>query len=150
MDKNTDINCIKKECHITSIGGQAVMEGVMMRGPKKIATAVRKASGEIIIDEKPVNSVIAKSKILKLPIIRGIISFFESMITGVKCLMFSADGPAGPGHAPAAMRAARHSRAAITRPRARTRRCGSSASGGTAHARRHTRAPPAGPASEGS
>ena len=91
MDKNTDINCTKKECHITSIGGQAVMEGVMMRGPKKIATAVRKASGEIIIDEKPVNSVIAKSKILKLPIIRGVISFFESMITGVKCLMFSAD-----------------------------------------------------------
>ena len=80
-----------KKLHITSIGGQAVMEGVMMRGPKKIATAVRKASGEIIIDEKPVNSVIAKSKILKLPIIRGIISFFESMITGVKCLMFSAD-----------------------------------------------------------
>ncbi len=80
-----------KPCHMTSIGGQAVMEGVMMRGPKEIATAVRKADGEIIIDKKPVSSILTKSKILKLPILRGVISFFESMIVGVKCLMFSAE-----------------------------------------------------------
>ena len=83
----------KQNCalHKTSIGGQAVMEGVMMRGPKMIATCVRKANGEIITDKKEVSSVLNKYKFLKLPILRGVISFFESMITGVKCLMFSAD-----------------------------------------------------------
>ncbi len=61
----------------------------MMRGPHLIATAVRKPDGEIIIDEQPVGKV-RKSKILKLPIIRGCINFFDSMIIGVKSLMFSA------------------------------------------------------------
>lgn len=75
--------------HRTSIGGQAVMEGVMMRGPHLIATAVRKPDGEIIIDEQSVGKV-RKSKILKLPVIRGCINFFDSMIIGVKSLMFSA------------------------------------------------------------
>ena len=79
-----------KKIHKTSIGGQAVMEGVMMRGPKEIAIAVRKPDNEIIIDKKPVASVLQKNKFLKLPIIRGCIGFFESMIIGVKALMFSA------------------------------------------------------------
>lgn len=84
---------MKKKCalHKTSIGGQALMEGVMMRGPKEYAMAVRKPDGEIIVEKRPVASVLQKSKILKLPIIRGCISFFESMITGVKALMFSAE-----------------------------------------------------------
>ena len=77
--------------HITSIGGQAVIEGVMMRGPKEIATAVRKSDGSIMIDKRPVNSVITKYKLNKIPIVRGVVSFFESMVTGMKCLMFSAD-----------------------------------------------------------
>ena len=72
---------------ITSIGGQAVIEGVMMRGPHKIAIAVRKPDGEIIIDE---NDVKAKGAWLKIPIIRGVISFFSSMVIGVKALTFSA------------------------------------------------------------
>ena len=75
----------------TSIGGQAVIEGVMMRGPKEYAVAVRKKDGEIELKKSDVNSIITKSKILKLPIIRGVISFFESLIVGMKCLMFSAD-----------------------------------------------------------
>jgi len=87
-NKNCNTN---KECHLTSIGGQAVMEGVMMRGPKEIATAVRKSDGEIIIDKRPVSSILNKWKFLKLPILRGVVSFFESMIVGVKCLMFSAE-----------------------------------------------------------
>ena len=62
-----------------------------MRGPKEYAMAVRKPDGEIIVEKRPVASVLQKSKILKLPIIRGCISFFESMITGVKALMFSAE-----------------------------------------------------------
>lgn len=72
---------------ITSIGGQAVIEGVMMRGPHKIAIAVRKPDGEIIIDE---NDVKTKGAWLKIPIIRGVISFFSSMVIGVKALTFSA------------------------------------------------------------
>lgn len=78
-----------KCCHMTSIGGQAVMEGVMMRGPKLIATAVRKSSGEIVMQELPVSDT--ASKLSKIPIIRGVINFFASMVTGVKCLMYSAD-----------------------------------------------------------
>ncbi len=76
---------------MTSIGGQAVMEGVMMRGPKDIAISVRKPDGEIITDIRPVSSVMQKCKILKLPIIRGVVSFFESLIVGTKALMFSAE-----------------------------------------------------------
>lgn len=72
---------------ITSIGGQAVIEGVMMRGPHKIAIAVRKPDGEIIVDESDVK---AKGAWLKVPIIRGVVSFFSSMVIGVKALTFSA------------------------------------------------------------
>ncbi|MBR5506984.1 MAG: DUF1385 domain-containing protein [Clostridia bacterium] len=80
-----------KCCHMTSIGGQAVIEGVMMKGPEKIATAVRKSSGEIVMDEKEVKSFITKYKLNKIPILRGVLAFIDSMVTGVKCLMFSAD-----------------------------------------------------------
>ncbi len=76
---------------MTSIGGQAVIEGVMMRGPKEIAVAVRTPENEIVIDKKPVASILQKYKFLKLPIIRGVISFVESLITGTKALMFSAE-----------------------------------------------------------
>lgn len=83
----------KEACNIhkTSIGGQAVLEGVMMRGPKEIATAIRKSDGEILIDKKPVSSIITRFKFLKLPILRGVVNFIESMVVGVKSLMFSAD-----------------------------------------------------------
>ena len=75
------------EKKMTSIGGQAVIEGVMMRGPHKIATAARKPDGAIIIDEKENKSL---GKIAKVPIIRGVIAFISSMVIGVKSLMFSA------------------------------------------------------------
>ncbi|MDD6564421.1 MAG: DUF1385 domain-containing protein [Clostridiales bacterium] len=79
-----------KEQHITSIGGQAVMEGVMMRGPHKTAVSVRKSDGEIVtkVDE---NGTKKRSKIAKLPIIRGCISFIESLVIGMKALMYSAE-----------------------------------------------------------
>ena len=76
---------------MTSIGGQAVIEGVMMRGPKEIATAVRKSDGSIVIDKKPVASFVTKYKLNKIPLIRGVFSFVDSLVTGMKCLMFSAD-----------------------------------------------------------
>ena len=75
--------------HRTSIGGQAVIEGVMMRGPKKIATSVRKPDGEIITEVKDLGKA-RTGWFVKLPIIRGCVNFFDSMITGVKALMFSA------------------------------------------------------------
>lgn len=79
----------KKE-HITSIGGQAVIEGVMMRGPFKTAITVRKSDGEIEckIDE---NGTKKHNWFLKLPIIRGCVNFVESLIIGMKALMFSAE-----------------------------------------------------------
>jgi uncharacterized protein YqhQ len=80
-----------KKCNIhkTSIGGQAVIEGVMMKGPDKIATAVRKPDGEITIDEQSCGRI-RKNKFLKLPVIRGCVNFIDSMVLGVRALMFSA------------------------------------------------------------
>lgn len=75
------------EKKMTSIGGQALIEGVMMRGPKKIAMAVRKPDGEIIIEEKEAKGI---GKWAKLPIIRGVVSFISSMVIGIQALMFSA------------------------------------------------------------
>ncbi len=75
--------------HRTSIGGQAVIEGVMMRGPHQIATAVRKPDGEIVIDKQDLGKI-RKGKFVKFPIVRGCVNFFDSMIIGVKALMFSA------------------------------------------------------------
>lgn len=74
----------------TSIGGQAILEGVMMRGPHKIAMSVRKSDGEIITEVKE-NENKERNKILKLPIIRGCVNFVESLVIGMKALMFSAD-----------------------------------------------------------
>ncbi|MCI9625168.1 MAG: DUF1385 domain-containing protein [Clostridia bacterium] len=80
----------KKQVHKTSIGGQAVIEGVMMRGPEKIATSVRKSSGEILLKVDDIGQV-RRKKILKLPVIRGVVNFIDSMVLGVRTLMYSAD-----------------------------------------------------------
>lgn len=79
----------KNKIHKTSIGGQAVIEGVMMRGPQKIATAVRKPDGEIVVDCNPIGKI-RQNKFFKLPIVRGCVGFFDSMIIGIKALMYSA------------------------------------------------------------
>ena len=65
-----------------SVGGQAVIEGVMMRGPKKVAVAVRQPNGEIAVDVNPVNSIRDKYPILKKPLLRGVIALFESLYDG--------------------------------------------------------------------
>lgn len=74
----------------TSIGGQAIIEGVMMRGPHKTAMAVRKSNGEIVIESND-NGTKKRRKIFDFPIIRGCVNFIESLVTGMKALMFSAD-----------------------------------------------------------
>jgi len=73
-----------------NVGGQAVIEGVMMRGSTGIATAVRTAGGEIVVEKKCYTSYTKKNKFLGLPIIRGFVSLIESLIIGVKTLNYSA------------------------------------------------------------
>ncbi|MDD4494203.1 MAG: DUF1385 domain-containing protein [Eubacteriales bacterium] len=72
----------------TSIGGQALLEGLLMIGPKSSAIAVRKPDGEIVVDIKPLPK---KSPVSKIPIIRGIFNFGRQMVIGIKALMYSAD-----------------------------------------------------------
>lgn len=72
----------------TSIGGQALLEGLMMIGPASIATAIRKPDGEIVVNKKPRAE---QSKAAKIPIIRGIVNFAKQMVEGVRALMYSAD-----------------------------------------------------------
>ena len=67
----------------TSIGGQALMEGIMMRGPKTTALAVRNTQGEIVIEKFP-SSTGKKSTVRKIPVIRGVFNFADSMIFGYK------------------------------------------------------------------
>ncbi len=81
----------KSSCAIrTSIGGQALMEGIMMRGPKKTAMAVRNPKGEIVLEESETRGA-KRPKICRLPIIRGIFGYIDSMVVGYKALMRSAE-----------------------------------------------------------
>ena len=74
----------------TSIGGQALIEGIMMRGPKTTAMAVRNPEGEIVLEEWATVST-KRAKIFRIPFIRGIFNFIDSMRFGYKCLMRSAE-----------------------------------------------------------
>ena len=73
-----------------NIGGQAVIEGIMMRGPEDVAVAVRKADGSIDVDVHPVNSIQDRHPILKKPLIRGMVVLVESLVMGMKALSYSA------------------------------------------------------------
>ena len=84
-------NMEQKQCHITSVGGQALIEGVMMQGPRGVATAVRKTDGEILVEHHDIKRISDKSKFFKIPLIRGIVGFIDSMIIGYKMLMYSAE-----------------------------------------------------------
>lgn len=79
----------KKACY-SGIGGQAVLEGIMMKNNDKYAVAVRKPSGEIEVEVDAYHGVIHGSAIKKIPFIRGIFNFLDSLILGMKCLNFSA------------------------------------------------------------
>lgn len=74
----------------TNIGGQAVIEGVMMRGPEDIAVAVRKPDSEIIVDKTKAESLTKKNRILGLPFVRGSVALIESLVVGINALTFSA------------------------------------------------------------
>ena len=74
----------------TSIGGQALIEGIMMRGPFRQAIAVRAQDGKIVLKEEELKFIKNKYPILGLPLIRGVVNFGGSMVAGVKALMYSA------------------------------------------------------------
>jgi uncharacterized protein YqhQ len=81
----------KSSAQFTSIGGQAVIEGVMMRSPHFIAVAVRKPNQRIVIRNRPYVSFGQKYPILKEPVLRGVVTLLESMIQGVDALGYSAN-----------------------------------------------------------
>jgi uncharacterized protein YqhQ len=76
---------------MTNVGGQAVLEGVMMRGPSNWAVAVRKADGDIAEVHQPIKSPMARHLIFRLPVIRGVIALGESLAIGFRALAISAN-----------------------------------------------------------
>ncbi len=85
--KNEGASCPMKK---TSIGGQALLEGIMMRGPKKSAMAVRRPDGEMVVEVEDLKSANRKG-ILKWPVVRGVVNFVDSMMVGYKAMMRSAE-----------------------------------------------------------
>ena len=73
------------------VGGQAVIEGVMMRAPSKIAVVVRRPDGSTATMDRPFQSITLRVKWLGVPVVRGAVSLFETMFLGVTALNFSAD-----------------------------------------------------------
>lgn len=76
-----------KACFKTSVGGQALMEGIMMRGPEKICTAVRRPDGSIELSEEPVK----KRPWSKIPLVRGALNMIDNLVQGYRYLMHSAE-----------------------------------------------------------
>jgi uncharacterized protein YqhQ len=76
---------------MTTVGGQAVLEGVMMRGPSNWAVAVRKPDGDIAQVHQPIKSPMARHLIWRLPVIRGVIALGESLAIGFRALAISAN-----------------------------------------------------------
>lgn len=75
----------------SNIGGQAVMEGIMMRHKDKYSIAVRRPDNEIELKIEDYKCVFGNAKFLKYPLIRGVVSFVDSLVVGTKCLMYSAE-----------------------------------------------------------
>ncbi len=87
MSKSCQSNSCPKK---SSVGGQALIEGIMMRGPQMTAMAVRDPEGQIVL-EKEETPAVGKSKLVRLPLIRGVFNFIASMRVGYKYLMRSAE-----------------------------------------------------------
>ena len=81
----------EKTVRVTSIGGQALMEGIMMRGPKKTTVGVRNPDGSIELEEIEPLNLTKKYKLLRIPILRGVANMIDSLVTGNKALIMSAD-----------------------------------------------------------
>ncbi|MFA7532724.1 MAG: DUF1385 domain-containing protein [Tissierellaceae bacterium] len=83
------VNRIPK--HITSIGGQALIEGIMMRGPNHVSIAVRKPDNEIELKTEKLNTLGMRYKVFTLPFLRGVVGLIEALTIGTKALMYSAE-----------------------------------------------------------
>ena len=81
---------LDRQVESIAMGGQAVIEGIMMRSPSAVATAVRKPDGKIVIDSFPFRSLTKRKRILGWPIIRGAVSLGEALYLGIKTLNWSA------------------------------------------------------------
>jgi len=79
----------------TLVGGQAVIEGVMMRAPHSYCVAVRKPNGEIVTEEKPLARMSEMHRIFKYPVVRGVGTLYQAMTLGLKALKFSANAMLG-------------------------------------------------------
>lgn len=77
-----------KDACPTSIGGQAVLDGVMMKGPDRLAVTIRRSDGRLHIRTTPLKK---SNKLRKIPILRGVFVFFDSLVTGMSTIMYSAD-----------------------------------------------------------
>lgn len=77
--------------HITTIGGQALIEGILMRGPEDVAIAVRKPDNEIVVKKMKLETLGMRYKFFRLPFIRGVVGLVESLIFGLRALMYSAE-----------------------------------------------------------
>src|SRR5947209_1310446 len=82
---------MKPGSQFTSIGGQAVIEGVMMRSPHFVAVAVRKPNKRIVIRNLPYLSLIKRNRLFQKPILRGVVTLLESMFQGIDALSYSAN-----------------------------------------------------------
>lgn len=80
-----------ESCFRTSIGGQALIEGILMRGPKKQAIVVRNQDGELVEKVEDLKLIKERCPILGWPLIRGVVNFLAAMVNGVQALMYSAD-----------------------------------------------------------
>lgn len=87
--KIKDVDRIPK--HITTIGGQALIEGLLMRGPRDVAIALRKPNNEIELKKIKLNTLAMRYKFFRLPLIRGVVGLIESLAFGIKALMYSAE-----------------------------------------------------------
>lgn len=80
----------RRKSRYSGIGGQAVLEGIMMKNQEKYAVAVRKPNGEIAVELENYQGLLHGSKLKELPFIRGIFNFIDSLVLGMKCLNYSA------------------------------------------------------------
>jgi len=91
MSKNCENGACPAGGFKTTCGGQALIEGIMMRGPKKQAAVVRRPDGELEIKEQELHPLRERCPIWGWPLVRGVVTFLDSMINGVKMLMWSAE-----------------------------------------------------------
>lgn len=78
-----------------SYGGQAVIEGVMMRGAHKAAIAVRDPKGQIVIHEQPLNAALYRGRVARTPFVRGLVGLWDALVLGTRALMWSANTALG-------------------------------------------------------